>query len=158
MNVKSDSFIKYLVGYLVGLTVLLFLMGCSSQPQDPLSINLRDHKQIVQHIHPTLQIEINDQIQLIPADIGITEQGLRVIHTHDEPGILHVESPFPYQFYLKDFFTIWGKRFDSQCIFDSCIDNDHELKVYLDGQEDTRFGDIPLQDDQQIRIVYQKKG
>lgn len=128
--------------------MLLFLVACTSS-----------EKVISQpyHIHPTLEIQIQNSSMVIPANIGLAHEHHQVIHTHKEDGILHVESPVTRTFYLKEFFEIWGKTFNEQCIFEYCKDQTHELKVYVNGKEDTRFGDIILENDQNIKIVYTKK-
>ncbi len=119
-----------------------------------LDVNISEGVPLKLHIHPQLSIEIEGVNQTIPAGIGISENGLRVIHTHDDSGRIHVESPWPMRFYLKDFFYVWGKRFDSRCIFDYCSDGNHTLAVYVNGTRSGLYGDLPLEDGEQIRIVY----
>jgi len=135
--------------------ILLLLVACS-KPIDPLQINLREHTNLALHIHPFLDIEILGEKHIIPADTGVSEKGMRVIHTHDTTGKLHVESPEPMDFYLKDFFTIWEKRFTNECIFDYCVDGNHSLKVFVNGVEDSRMGQVLLKDGDKIKIVYNK--
>jgi hypothetical protein len=131
--------------YGAGIALLFLLAACTSPvATSPL------------HIHPHLEIDILGVKQAIPAGIGLSPNNHSVIHTHEEDGTLHVESSVPRTFYLKEFFNIWGKKFDNQCIFEYCNDAEHELKVYVNGKEDTRFGDIVLEKDQNIRIVYLK--
>ncbi len=136
----------------------LFFISCSrDQPQDPLSLNLKEHKNLQMHIHPTLEIEILGEKQIIPTDIGISEGMMRVIHTHGTDGKLHIEAPMPHQFYLGDFFTIWGKTFTRDCIFEQCVDTEHELLLLVDGQPSDLYEGLPLKDGQQIKIVYKEK-
>ena len=146
--------------YFLALSVfsLILISGCASNnTEDILKINLREHKNIALHIHPFLEIEIGGQKQIIPANTGISGQGMRVIHTHDDTGKLHIEAPYEHQFYLKDFFVIWGKNFNNTCIFDRCVDQNHTLSVNVNGADDPRFGDIPLVDGDKIKIVYNKR-
>ena len=147
------------MGYSAGrwmlFSVVLVLAGCAEQ--DILDMNLREHKNIELHIHPILEIEILGERMIIPANIGISDKGMRVIHTHKEDGILHVESPEPHEFVLKDFFTIWGETFNETCILDTCVDEDHELNVFVNDIKDGRHGNIPLRDNDKIRIMYAKK-
>ncbi len=140
-------------------SILLFLpllIACTIQPthEEILQLNLKDHNEMALHIHPKIEIEILGEKQTIPENIGITEKGMHAIHTHESDGKLHLESPYPTQFYLKDFFTIWGKTFNKNQIFFYTTDDKHTLKVYLNGKEDNRFSDIPLKDDDVIKIVY----
>lgn len=119
-----------------------------------LDLNFTDATVLRLHIHPYLEIWVLGKNQSIPADIGISAQGQRIIHTHDDTGKIHVESPWNTRFYLKDFFYVWGKRFDRQCVFDYCADKDHTLKVYVNGTESQLYGDLPLEDGETIKIVY----
>ncbi len=153
MTVDYRKRIMLFVGVLI---FSLFLVSCS-KTQDVLKINLKDHSGLALHIHPTLEIDILGEKQIIPAELGREGNMMRVIHGHDDSGTLHVESPYPHQFYLQDVFTIWGKNFNSTCIFDKCVDDQHTLKVYLNDIEDQRFGAIPLHDLDKIKIVYEKK-
>jgi len=143
--------------WLIVAMLAVLLTACASQPENILDINLKDHNKLALHIHPILQIEINGQQQMIPANIGISSEGMRVIHTHDATGTLHVESPTPHQFYLQDFFTIWGKEFSDQCIFQHCENETHDLKMYVNGEESGLFGALPLRDKDIIRIVYEER-
>lgn len=136
--------------------ILILLSSCNLTPthEELLQLNLKEHKEMALHIHPTLEIEILGEKQTIPDSIGITKTGMHVIHTHGTDGKLHIESPNPAEFYLKDFFAIWGKTFNKKQIFFYTTDAKHTLKVYLNGIEDNRFGDIPLKDGDRIKIVY----
>ncbi len=137
------------------LLSLLLVVSCSTPTKEEIiSINLRDHKDLAMHIHPSLSIVIKGTVIPIPDGIGISPAGLRVIHTHGSDGRLHLESPYETEFLLEDFFTIWGKRFDEQCILDACVDERHTLTVKVNGQVDTRYGKIPLRNHDTIIIEY----
>ncbi len=138
--------IKTIIGSIIILSLLL-LIACTS----PEKVTPPPY-----HIHPHLEIEINGQPQIIPPNIGLSPGHHEPIHTHEEEGVLHVESPVTKTFYLKEFFTIWNKKFDKDHLFNYTVDDKHELKVYVNGKEDTRFGNIILEDNQNIKIIYQK--
>lgn len=126
--------------------------------QKMLSFNLRQHTaSLALHIHPVLEIEILGRREVIPADIGISKSGMRVIHTHDASGTLHIESPKPFQFHLKDFFTIWGRNFNSTCVFDYCADETHEMAVYVNDIRADEPEKVPLRDHDRILIIYSEK-
>lgn len=131
--------------YGAGIALLFLLAACTS-PEKAAAQPM--------HIHSHLEIEILGEKQIIPGGIGLSPNHHDVIHTHEDEGVLHVESPVTRAFYLKEFFTIWGKKFDNQCLFEYCNDSNHELKVYVNGKEDIRFGDIILENDQNIKIIY----
>lgn len=107
------------------------------------------------HIHPHLQIIINGQNQVIPASVGIVGNCLHPIHTHDNTGIIHVESPVKRDFTLADFFAVWGKPFNKDQILDYKADNQHTIKETVDGKEVQDYESTVLQDKQQIVISYE---
>ena len=136
---------------------LLLLTACASQNQDMLSITLDQHRNLAMHIHPSLEIRILGEQQAILAGTGISNAGMRVIHTHDSTGKLHVEAPRPHQFYLQDFFTIWGETFNSTCIMDHCVDENHALSFFVNGVPSNLYENAALKDGDRIRIVYAQK-
>jgi hypothetical protein len=80
-------------------------------------------EQLVFHIHAHLAIYVNGQQKLVPYGIGIvppyrlqkSDSGPFVgggskfywLHTHDETGIIHIESPQQRTFTLGNLFDIW---------------------------------------------------
>jgi hypothetical protein len=80
-------------------------------------------EQLVFHIHAHLAIYVNGQQKLVPYGIGIVppyrlqngDSGPFVgggskfywLHTHDETGIIHIESPQKRTFTLGDLFDLW---------------------------------------------------
>ncbi|MFC4949256.1 hypothetical protein [Pseudonocardia sp. GCM10023141] len=80
-------------------------------------------EQVLFHIHAHLAIYINGNPKLIPYGIGIvlpyqlatSRDGQFVnggsafywLHTHDDTGVIHIESPQRRTFTLGDFFDIW---------------------------------------------------
>ena len=58
------------------------------------------------HIHVHLDIFINGQNSTVPALIGITNSCFYWLHTHDDTGIIHIESPVNKTFTLGQFFDI----------------------------------------------------
>jgi len=105
------------------------------------------------HIHPHLQIVINGQAHEVPANIGIENNCLHPIHTHDNSGIIHIESPEKRDFTLGDFFTVWGKTFNKDQILDYKREGNHTIKVTVDGQDSQDFEKFILKDNQQIVIT-----
>lgn len=154
MNKKiKKKFLFWGIVFIVAV-VIIILISRKPKEQDILSINLREHKNLALHIHPYVEIEINRELQTIPPNVGISGNRMRVIHTHDLSGKLHVESPYPHQFYLRDFFTIWGKNLNDTCIFNYCESSSHKLFFYANGKESGLKSSIPLNDGDKIKIVY----
>jgi len=115
------------------------------------------HKNVAFHIHTVLEIYILGKKQVIPKNAGIPRGCMHVIHTHDKTGQLHIESPYYHQFHLKDFFTIWGKTFNRNCVFEYCVDENHILSFFVNGIESDDYENLPLRDGDVIRIVYIEK-
>ena len=93
----------------------------------------------------------------MPADIGInyTSRFISPVHTHDETGIIHVESDEVRDFTLGEFFDIWGVRFTKDCVGGYCSKGPDTLKVYSNGKPVT--GDprkLVLQSHQEIAVIY----
>lgn len=109
------------------------------------------------HIHPNLKIVIDGINQEIPKNIGIKSFFcMRPIHTHDNSGLLHIESKIVRDFTLGNFFTIWNKPFTKSCIFDYCTDQGR-LKMEVNGEENREFENYILRDKDQIRIEYKSE-
>jgi hypothetical protein len=91
------------------------------QPVDGIEAGSKE--QLLFHIHAHLAIYVNGQQKLVPYGIGIvppyrlqsTDSGPFVaggsnfywLHTHDETGIIHIESPQQRTFTLGNLFDIW---------------------------------------------------
>ena len=75
------------------------------------------------HIHTKLIIIINNQLYPIPANIGIIpEKCIYWLHTHDNSGLIHIESPIKRNFTLGQFLHVW-KLFDNSDIIQNIADN-----------------------------------
>ena len=112
------------------------------------------------HIHVKLDIFINGQNFTLPALIGITDNCLYWMHTHDESGIIHIEAPIKKTFTLGQFFDIWKQRLsDNQVLNYTADSNKHPLNVYVNGTKvpnGTEFRNINLHTHDVIAIVYGK--
>jgi len=106
------------------------------------------------HIHPHLTIIIDGQPQVIPANIGIRSDGNLPLHTHDASGWIHVESTEVHTFKLKDFFTIWGQPFNRNIVLGHVAAGGKHITMTVDGRPSNQFGNLALQDGQQIVIRY----
>ncbi len=111
----------------------------------------------VLHIHEHIDIWIDGQQLVVPADIGIDQTNgiLSPLHTHDTTGVIHVESPTVRDFTLGDFFDVWGLTFNSQCLGTYCANGNQQLTVYVDGNQvkgDPRA--VVLQPHQEIVVAY----
>lgn len=106
------------------------------------------------HIHPHLQILINGQEEVIPANTGINGLCMNSIHTHDATGLLHVEAPVQKDFTLGDFFAVWDKTFSKEQILDYKADATHAITLSVNGKEDDSYENYIFKDKDQIVINY----
>lgn len=110
------------------------------------------------HTHPTLKILIDGMEQEIPKNIGVKSFFcMRPLHTHDKSGRLHIESKIVRNFTIRDFFTIWNKRFTKSCIFEYCINNG-TLKMSVNGKENLEFENFIMHDGDNILVEYTTNG
>jgi len=113
-------------------------------------VSSNNMEQTAYHIHAHLQIYVNGQQKLIPYGVGIVPpyqlerpnsssyfvgggSKFYYLHTHDETGVIHVESPTKQQYTLGDFFNVWGQTLSS-----SQVGPDKgTVTVYVDGAKYT---------------------
>lgn len=110
------------------------------------------------HWHSQLSVEIKGQKQEIPVGIGLGVVH-DPIHTHDATGEIHMEFPGMVRqndIRLDQFFKVWGKRFDSNCIFDFCNGPDGMIKMFVNGAENMEFENYHMKDRDKIEIKYDK--
>ena len=65
------------------------------------------------HVHAHLAIIKDGQWLALPANVGILSQCNYEMHTHDQTGIIHIETPTLKTFTLGQFFDIWGQPLSS---------------------------------------------
>jgi hypothetical protein len=115
----------------------------SSLTIDGIRCDKNEH--FVSHIHMHLDIFINGEALVIPSNIGIIPDNcIYWMHTHDDTGVIHIESPENRTFTLGQFFHIWGEAFSNNQIFDN---NNNTLNVYINGKKvnaGTDFRQIPI--------------
>lgn len=111
------------------------------------------------HIHPDLRIVINGEAQEISANVGISGNCMRPLHTHDGTGKLHVEFPRPHDFTLGDFFSIWEKSFSAQEILGYKADDSHTIEFSVNGAPSNEYQKYVVKDHDELEIRYvEQKG
>ncbi len=108
------------------------------------------------HFHPKLDIYIKGQRQTIPADIGLKPIE-HPIHTHDTDNTIHLEFSGLVTLNntrLQEFFKIWEKQFNSNCIFEYCNGPSGTVKMLVNGQANNQFEKYPMKDEDKIEIIY----
>jgi hypothetical protein len=109
------------------------------------------------HEHADVQIFVHGQSEPIPTDIGIDVPNgtIQSIHTHDDTGLVHLESSESREFTLGEFFGVWGVRFTPSCLGAYCNDGNNRLQVFVDGDEVTdNLRDVQLDDQTVIVVTY----
>jgi hypothetical protein len=103
----------------------------------------------VLHIHAHLDVFVDGRLVAVPPEIGIDVASQRIspLHTHDDSGVIHVESPVVRDFTLGQFFTEWRQPL---------VDNPAgPLSVYVGGKPYS--GDprqLVLRAHQEIALAY----
>ena len=125
----------------------------SQEPQD--ASGLISGKGI--HWHPELTIMIKGEKQEIPANIGLGVTH-NPVHTHDTDGVIHLEFSSAVRendVRLGKFFEVWEKQFTSECIFEHCSGPEGTLKMKVNGEENTEFGNYMMHDGDKIEIIFE---
>jgi hypothetical protein len=95
----------------------------------------------VVHIHQHLDLYVDGRKVTVPAGIGIDpEVGYAPLHTHDDSGVVHVESPTVRSYTLGQVFAVWGVRFTPSCLGGYCAGDGRQLQLYVNG---TRYQGDP---------------
>ena len=105
------------------------------------------HQNLAMHIHATLEIFVNGNQEVIPANIGVTNDCLAEVHTHEANNLIHIETGEPSEpFTLGDFYRVWEQ--DSNRL-------DLGLEMFVNGQKVQGPPDaIVLEDGQKVRLEY----
>lgn len=115
---------------------------------------------IIIHIHSQLSITMDGKPMKVPSQIGIDPSlwndnsldeygmqampemgmsGMAPLHTHDDSGIIHVESSINRDYTLGEFFKTWGLDLEGKTI-----------KATVDGKPIAEFESIVLKDGEKI--------
>jgi hypothetical protein len=173
MTTKPKKCFRYIEMIILFATILSLGMTWSTAPIystpspttrtsapviDDISCDSMEHLNM--HIHSHLDIFINGSSYPVPSDVGrIPDQCIYWMHTHDDKGVIHIESPEDRNFTLGEFFDIWGQNFSNSQIFDNRVEESDNgtLNVYVNGKKVSAGDDytqIPIKAHHEIAIVY----
>ncbi|MBI2654368.1 hypothetical protein HYX02_06190 [Candidatus Woesearchaeota archaeon] len=155
----------YIIIFVIILVFASFILLFKSPSQ---SKNTNGVPQQHVHWHPKLKIIIKGEEQFIPPNIGISIgnnidnqiSGMRMspTHTHESDGTIHLENNRPWEkpetLTLGYFFKVWGKNFDSSCIFEYCNGANGKLTMVVNGKENFEFDKYMMHDKDEIIIEY----
>ena len=137
---------------IIGITVWFFVSKSSAPESDIISRNGL-------HWHSNLSIDISGEAQDMPAGIGLERLPHKPLHTHDHNSLIHLGfagSVREDDIRLGEFFKIWGKQFNKDCIFDKCAGTEGNLKMLVNGRENSEFENYAMQDGDKIEIIFTK--
>ena len=166
MSKKYDSssmgywiigFVTIAVFGLIGFLILKPQVSVSSKTNHELALSCTTDMATQFHIHPHLEIVVDSQKQEIPARIGIRPTCMNSLHTHDNIGTLHVESPEKRDFTLADFFAVWGKIYNQNQILDYKTDATHTIRETVNGRDVQDYENTVLRDGDEIIIYYEQR-
>ena len=155
---KKDHILYIAVSVIVILLIIAFARSSSTDVAfdgEALDLCVTHGSEISMHIHPELYIYVDGEQVIIPADVGITPDCMKAVHTHDETGKLHLEYPQQYDFVLGDFFAVWEQPFSATELLDYSTEDGGTIRMLVDGQESDAYEDLVLEDLQQIELYYE---
>ena len=108
------------------------------------------------HIHVHLDIWVNGKVITVPAAIGIPPSGgITPIHTHDDTGIIHIESPDAHATYtLGQLFDIWGVKLTNTSLGSYSDNSMQKLVVYSNGNKVNSPVNLAFKAHEEIAITY----
>jgi hypothetical protein len=100
-------------------------------PTNISGITCDEVEHLVYHNHTKLVINIQNETHNIPAGVGIIPNDcIFWLHTHDDSGIIHVESPVKTAFSLDQFLKVWD-FFDNSSFIENISKNDIVANVSI---------------------------
>jgi hypothetical protein len=105
-----------------------------------------------EHFHPRLEVYANGEEVTLPIDPAQPPTAMAGLHTHDESGTIHNEAGTGAT--LGDFFEIWGVPFSDQQLGPYEASGSRTVRMWVDGRPSEQFGDLELEDGQEIEIAY----
>jgi hypothetical protein len=165
LRIPVAAFVGLSIMYIIATSLVSLSLASPSSSSltiDGIQCAKQEYSNI--HIHMHLDIFINDKEFIVPSDIGFVPSNcLYWMHTHDDTGVIHIESPENRTFTLGQFFHIWGETFSNNQIFDNIVGNNdnssNTLNVYVNGKKMVSgidYRQIPLNEYDEIAIVYGK--
>jgi hypothetical protein len=122
----------------------------------PLGLNTLAQEGVATHYHSHLDIFVDGKRVVVPSGVGINQGAgyITELHSHDNRGVIHIESPKENDhFSLGQFVAEWGVFLNGRCIGAYC----DGLKWYLNGKLQTgNPQSYTLQSHDEIAIVVGK--
>jgi len=116
------------------------------------AIGLPARAGITLHVHQHLDVFVNGKRVVVPAGIGIGDGFLSPLHTHDESGVIHVESTTVRSYSLAELFAVWGVRLTKTCLADEC--GAGKLHLFVNGNPAADPNRIVLSQHLEIAVAF----
>ena len=136
------------------------LLPSSSAALSVDGIQCNASEQLLFHIHAHLDVFVNGQLMYIPPQIGIIpDKCIYWLHTHDNSGIIHIESPIKRDFTLGQFFDLWKAKLNNPEMFDNIFNKsaNNMPQIYINGNKlpnGTSYRDVKLYAYDEIALIY----
>ena len=117
---------------------------------------------LVYHNHTKLIIKFQNETHNIPAGVGIIPNDcIFWLHTHDDSGIIHIESPIKTAFSLDQFLKVWD-IFDNSSLIENISKNDIAANVSVISENNSQsksnnYKNIILENNAIITIDFTNK-
>jgi hypothetical protein len=126
------------------------------------------NEQLSYHIHAHISIYINGANIPLVANTGIAPIGVTSnanvtcfywLHTHDNTGVIHIESPTTKLYTLNQFFDVWEKFSSSSSALPTQLLSSTGWIIYVNGKQvHTDFNHLQLHAHDLITIAYNSPG
>ena len=164
-TMNMESMLLLGAGLMTAAFVAVVVFAPSTLTDEPadweiVDVCIEGHSSELDHYHATLRIFIDGSEVSIAANIGIDDSecdGMRGIHTHDETGKLHIETPTPMNAPVGAFFEIWGETFNENQILHKVADEDSEVVMYVNDELNDDYQNAIIHDNDIIEIYYRDK-
>jgi hypothetical protein len=110
------------------------------------------------HHHALIHIYNDGLLVPVAPNIGIHKPAYSSLHTHDQTGVLHMESDVPHNFTIGNFFAIWGVRFGKASLGNLVNKGDKQVRVYVNGKRVTDPVHYVMKDQDNIVVGYGTDG
>jgi len=158
--IRNTQYRSVILTFSLIVAVIIVFIGpefLSKAQSDNMNMN-----PIIMHIHPRLSLLLNGTPVTVPTQIGIDPSmwkdhsldrfgmqsmpemnmsAMAPLHTHDNSGIIHVESTVNKNYTLGEFLNIWGLNLDSKTV-----------RMAVNDKPLTNFKDYVVRDGEQIKV------
>ena len=120
---------------------------------------LDSHESLAMHIHPRLELVVNNQSVTVPGDLGIDttacDQAMHLLHTHDASGKLHIEGYEPFTPTAELIFQVWNISYPDDASLQPIFEDPTNVTVTVNGAAtDAAWHEIELIDGETLRIEH----